>query len=97
MRTDSQSNGLAEQGRALLRRAVVAVVQAADQWHGDDAAERWCRDRPGVVRKNSNLLIFRSFLRIIEGRPAVAPSQYDPSRDARTCFHSGPSYPSSRS
>ena len=49
MRTDSQSNGLAERGRVLLRRAaVVTVVQTADLWNGDDAAERWWRDRPGV-------------------------------------------------
>jgi hypothetical protein len=51
MRTDSQSNGLAERGRVLLRRAaVVAVVQAADQWNGDDAAQRGWRDRPRVRR-----------------------------------------------
>ena len=52
MRTDSQTQRpLAERGRVLLRRAaVVAVVQTADLWNGDDAAERWWRDRPGVRR-----------------------------------------------
>ena len=49
--TDSQSNGLAEQGGCdYVRAAVVAVVQAADRRNGDNPAERWWRDRPGVWR-----------------------------------------------
>jgi hypothetical protein len=34
--------------RVLRRAAIVAVVQAADLWNGDDPAERRWRDRPGV-------------------------------------------------
>jgi hypothetical protein len=74
MRTDSQSNCLAERGRVLRRRAaaVVAVVQAADQWNGDDAAQRGWRDRPRV----------RRVLRPREMRSRLVVVRHVPTQDA---------------
>ncbi len=73
MPTDSQSDRLAEQGRVRLRRAaVVAVVQSADQRNGDDLAERWWRDRPGVWR----------VLRQREMRPRLVVVRQVPAQDA---------------
>lgn len=78
-------------GHGVPAALIASMIKVAMQTVAPSAHD------PGCGPQNSNLLIFRSFLRIIEGRPSVAPSQYDPSRDTRACFHSGPSYPSSRS
>ena len=37
-------------GMGLRRAAVVAMVQAADLWHGHDRAERGWRDQPALWR-----------------------------------------------
>ena len=56
----------------LRRAAVVAVVQAADQRNGDNPAERWWRDRPGVWR----------VLRQREMRPRLVVVRQVPTQDA---------------
>ena len=47
----SETDGLAgDRGVWLRRPTVVAMVEAADLWNGDERADRWWRDRPRLWR-----------------------------------------------